>query len=63
MAPPAEAYARVAYALTEIQKYLIPNDDEMMMLQDNPEFRNAMNAGGGGGGPARKPFSKCCNSH
>lgn len=29
VAPPAEAYARLAYALTEIRKYIIPdkNDD------------------------------------
>ena len=26
-APPAEAHARLAYALTEVRKYLIPGED------------------------------------
>ncbi|CAG9570836.1 unnamed protein product [Danaus chrysippus] len=29
MAPPAEAYARIAYALAEVKKYLIPDPNDM----------------------------------
>lgn len=30
LAPPAEAHARIAYALTEVKKYLIPDSNHMM---------------------------------
>lgn len=30
LAPPAEAHARIAYALAEVKKYLIPDGMEMM---------------------------------
>lgn len=30
LAPPAEAHARIAYALTEVKKYLIPDTNNMI---------------------------------
>lgn len=30
LAPPAEAHARIAYALAEVKKYLIPDANDMM---------------------------------
>ncbi|KAL7645176.1 UNVERIFIED_CONTAM: hypothetical protein RMT77_003554 [Armadillidium vulgare] len=50
LAPPAEAHARIAYALTEIRRYLVPdyNDEirqeqmrEMQMINNNSSGNNA----------------------
>lgn len=30
LAPPAEAHARIAYALAEVKKYLIPDTNDMI---------------------------------
>jgi len=38
VAPPAEAYARMAYALTELRKYLIPDNN----VYTNPEHANSV---------------------
>lgn len=49
LAPPAEAYARIAFALAEVRKYLIPDSNDNIRqeqmreielnLSDNPEDR------------------------
>ncbi|XP_049880093.1 KH domain-containing, RNA-binding, signal transduction-associated protein 3-like isoform X2 [Pectinophora gossypiella] len=43
-APPAEAHARVAYALAEVKKYLIPDANDM--IRQN-QMRDIMERGGG----------------
>ena len=40
-APPAEAYARMAYALTQVRRYLIPDNNDQVRVW-----------GRGGGGPS-----------
>ncbi|CAK1543484.1 unnamed protein product [Leptosia nina] len=42
LAPPAEAHARIAYALAEVKKYLVP--DSMDMMRPNP-MRDMMERG------------------
>lgn len=56
VATPAECYARIAYALAEVRKYLIPDkNDEVSheqlreLMEMDPEL--AKNAYSGGGGP------------
>lgn len=47
LAPPAEAYARIAFALAEIRKYLVPDvNDEIRQEQ----LREIQQYGGGGRG-------------
>lgn len=41
LAPPTEAYARIAYAFAEVKKYLIPDGPEMM----RPPMRKMMDRG------------------
>lgn len=56
LAPPAEAYARVAFALAEIRKYLVPDvNDEIRQeqLREIQQYTAPGNRGGrsGTGGP------------
>ena len=37
-APPAEAYARIAYALTEVRKYLIPDSNDEIRQEQMREM-------------------------
>lgn len=39
LAPPAEAHARVAYALAEVRKYLIPDSNDVIRQE---QFRELM---------------------
>ncbi|CAG9137158.1 unnamed protein product [Plutella xylostella] len=62
LAPPAEAHARIAYALAEIKKFLVPDPPEMMggrppMMRDMPERPPGkwMHAGGPRGPPRMPP--------
>ncbi|XP_028159909.1 KH domain-containing, RNA-binding, signal transduction-associated protein 2-like isoform X2 [Ostrinia nubilalis] len=48
LAPPAEAHARIAYALAEVKKYLVPDGMEMMR---HPPIRELMDRAG----PPRPP--------
>ncbi|CAK1543483.1 unnamed protein product [Leptosia nina] len=50
LAPPAEAHARIAYALAEVKKYLVP--DSMDMMRPNP-MRDMMERDPG---PRRPPL-------
>ncbi|CAH0717651.1 unnamed protein product, partial [Brenthis ino] len=43
LAPPAEAHARIAYALAEVKKYLIPDHNDMMR---QTQMREIMDRGG-----------------
>lgn len=38
MAPPAEAHARVAYALAEVRKYLIPDSNDVIRQEQLREL-------------------------
>ncbi|XP_043235333.1 KH domain-containing, RNA-binding, signal transduction-associated protein 2-like [Amphibalanus amphitrite] len=58
-APPAEAYARMAYALTEVRRFLVPdyNDEirqeqmrEMQLINESGSGGVVGGGGGGGGG-------------
>ncbi|XP_076034555.1 uncharacterized protein LOC143021151 [Oratosquilla oratoria] len=51
-APPAEAYARIAYALTEIRRYLVPDHNDEIRQEQMREMQllNVRSGGGGGGG-------------
>lgn len=49
-APPAEAYARLAYALAEIRKYLIPDINDEVRQEQLREFQQF--SGGPAGGVA-----------
>lgn len=57
LAPPAEAYARIAFALAEIRKYLVPdvNDEirqeQLREIQQYGGSGRGGRGGGGGGGP------------
>ncbi|CAH0760166.1 unnamed protein product [Diatraea saccharalis] len=42
LAPPAEAHARIAYALAEVKKYLIPDNNDMMRQN---QMRDIMDRG------------------
>ncbi|CAH0403191.1 unnamed protein product [Chilo suppressalis] len=48
LAPPAEAHARIAYALAEVKKYLIPDNNDMMRQN---QMRDMMDRAG----PPRPP--------
>ncbi|KAF0290106.1 KH domain-containing, RNA-binding, signal transduction-associated protein 2 [Amphibalanus amphitrite] len=59
-APPAEAYARMAYALTEVRRFLVPdyNDEirqeqmrEMQLINESGSGGVVGGGGGGGGDP------------
>jgi len=55
LAPPAEAYARVAYALAEIRKYLVPdlNDDiRQEQLREIQQYSGVIRGGRGGASPS-----------
>ncbi|VEN53730.1 unnamed protein product, partial [Callosobruchus maculatus] len=43
VSPPAEAHARIAYALAELRKFLVPDDQESVMMPPHrmgaPQFR------------------------
>lgn len=56
VATPAECYARIAYALAEVRKYLIPDkNDEVSheqlreLMEMDPELAKNAYSGGGGG--------------
>lgn len=38
LGPPAEAYARLAYALAEVRKYLIPDSNDNIRLEQMREM-------------------------
>ena len=50
-APPAEAYARLAFALTEIRKYLIPDSNDTIRQQQMRELE-ILSSGHGGAAAA-----------
>lgn len=54
LAPPAEAYARIAFALAEIRKYLVPDvNDEIRQeqLREIQQYGGGRGSRGGAGGP------------
>ncbi|RZF36860.1 hypothetical protein LSTR_LSTR004548 [Laodelphax striatellus] len=55
LASPAEAHARIAYALTEIRKYLVPDMNDEIRLEQLREIQaeNPRPPMGPGGGPMR----------
>jgi len=42
IAPPAEAYARIAFALTEVRKYLIPDNNDNIRQEQMREMEMSM---------------------
>lgn len=61
LAPPAEAHARIAYALAEIRKFLIPdsNDDiSMEQLREMENYSEPNAPGTDGEVPPKKPPSR-----
>ena len=48
-APPAEAHARVAYALTEVRKYLIPDSNDDIRQEQMREMEILASSNGCGG--------------
>lgn len=48
IAPPAEAYARMAYAMAEIRKYLIPDSNDGIRQEQLRELMNNNSASGNG---------------
>ncbi|XP_028159899.1 KH domain-containing, RNA-binding, signal transduction-associated protein 2-like isoform X4 [Ostrinia furnacalis] len=56
LAPPAEAHARIAYALAEVKKYLVPDGMEMMR---HPPIRELMDRGMPPPGPDNVMYSAC----
>jgi KH domain-containing RNA-binding signal transduction-associated protein 3 len=60
LAPPAEAHARIAYALAEIRKYLVPDNNDEIRLEQLREIQASSGPQGRGrapsrGGPHRHP--------
>ncbi|XP_065199559.1 KH domain-containing, RNA-binding, signal transduction-associated protein 3-like isoform X2 [Planococcus citri] len=51
LAPPAEAYARIAFALAEIRKYLVPDVNDEIRQEQLREIQQYGGGGRGGGGP------------
>ena len=51
-APPAEAYARLAFALTEIRKYLIPDSNDTIRQQQMRELEILSSGHGAAAGAA-----------
>uniref|UniRef100_T1GRD2 Uncharacterized protein n=1 Tax=Megaselia scalaris TaxID=36166 RepID=T1GRD2_MEGSC len=49
IAPPAEAYARMAYAMAEIRKYLIPDSNDGIRQEQLRELMNNNSASGNNG--------------
>ncbi|CAK1590900.1 unnamed protein product [Parnassius mnemosyne] len=54
LAPPAEAHARIAYALAEVKKYLIPDTNDM--IRHNQMRDMGDRDAGPGPGPGRRPL-------
>ncbi|XP_026319773.1 KH domain-containing, RNA-binding, signal transduction-associated protein 2-like isoform X2 [Hyposmocoma kahamanoa] len=52
LAPPAEAHARIAYALAEVKKYLVPDANDMIR---QTQMRDIMDRGVRPGPPGRIP--------
>ncbi|KAJ0171305.1 hypothetical protein K1T71_012855 [Dendrolimus kikuchii] len=52
LAPPAEAHARIAYALAEVKKYLIPDSNDMIW---QTQMRDIERGGVRPGGPPPRP--------
>jgi hypothetical protein len=50
-APPAEAYARLAFALTEVKKYLVPDSNDDIRQQQMRELELLASAGHSGSLP------------
>lgn len=48
LAPPAEAHARIAYALAEIRKFLIPDSNDDISMEQLREMENYMEPPPGG---------------
>lgn len=42
LAPPAEAYARIAFALAEVRKYLIPDNNDNIRQEQMREMEMSM---------------------
>ncbi|XP_068624873.1 KH domain-containing, RNA-binding, signal transduction-associated protein 2-like isoform X2 [Battus philenor] len=51
LAPPAEAHARIAYALAEVKKYLIPDPNDMIRQSQLREMSEREGGPGPGPGP------------
>jgi hypothetical protein len=51
-APPAEAYARLAFALTEVKKYLVPDSNDDIRQQQMRELEMLAATTASGGHPA-----------
>eukprot|EP00099_Drosophila_melanogaster_P020244 NP_611681.1 uncharacterized protein Dmel_CG3927 [Drosophila melanogaster] len=63
VAPPAECYARIAYALAEIRKYLIPDDNDDVWHEQQRELmemnpKSAKKSNGLNMAPYRSNFDK-----
>jgi len=71
LAPPAEAHARIAFALAEIRKYLVPDANDEIRMEQLREIQvsegpgrggvgggrgRGGRGGAGGGGPVRPPI-------
>lgn len=57
LAPPAEAYARIAFALAEIRKYLVPDvNDEIRQeqLREIQQYSGGRGGRGGASGPGAR---------
>lgn len=54
IAPPAEAHARMAYAMAELRKYLIPDSNDMIRQE---QLRELMDSSGEGGAEFEKGSS------
>lgn len=46
VAPPAEAHARIAYALAEVRKYLIPDNNDIIRQEQMREMELTMSESG-----------------
>lgn len=57
IAPPAEAYARIAYAMAELRKYLIPDSNDVIRQEQLRELMDNTGISEGGEGAA-KSFKK-----
>ncbi|CAB3229400.1 unnamed protein product [Arctia plantaginis] len=55
LAPPAEAHARIAYALAEVKKYLVPDTHDMIWQTQMREIDRGHGHAGPGRGPRPPP--------
>lgn len=55
LGPPAEAHARIAYALAEVRKYLIPDANDIIRQEQIRELQEPGPMGEGGRGRGRPP--------